>query len=52
MSERAIFCYKQTSYYNPKGQFTLLWNDPQLNIWWPNVTPVLSERDQFGTPLD
>ena len=51
MSERAIFCYKQTSYYDPKGQFTLLWNDPNLDIWWPCVTPILSVRDQFGTSL-
>ena len=51
MSERAIFCYKRTSYYAPKGQFTLLWNDPNLDIWWPCVTPILSARDQFGTSL-
>ena len=30
----------------PRGQFTLLWNDPALNIWWPVTNPILSERDQ------
>ena len=48
LSDRAIFSYKQSSYYNPKGQFTLLWDDPQLNLRWPINTPILSKRDQIG----
>ena len=32
--------------YDRAGQFTLLWNDPALKIWWPIHNPVLSERDQ------
>ncbi|MGA2462870.1 MAG: dTDP-4-dehydrorhamnose 3,5-epimerase family protein [Thermodesulfobacteriota bacterium] len=46
LSERAIFHYKQTSYYNRAGQFTLLWNDPTLNIWWPIKNPIVSRRDE------
>jgi dTDP-4-dehydrorhamnose 3,5-epimerase len=49
ISERAIFSYKQSSYYNPDGQFTLLWNDPKLNIWWPIKDPIVSQRDQIGS---
>jgi len=41
----AIFHYKQTTEYNREGQFTIQWNDPQYNIWWPNKNPILSERD-------
>jgi dTDP-4-dehydrorhamnose 3,5-epimerase len=48
MSERAIFHYKQTTYYNPKGQFTLRWDDPELGLWWPISQPILSRRDQSG----
>lgn len=48
ISDRAIFSYKQSSYYNPKGQFTLMWNDPELKIWWPIKNPILSQRDEFG----
>lgn len=48
LSETTIFHYKQTTYYNPKGQFTYTWNDPKLNIWWPAKTPVLSRRDEEG----
>lgn len=46
LSDRAIFNYKQSSYYNRAGQFTLIWNDPQLNIWWPIQQPIVSQRDQ------
>jgi len=45
MSERAIFHYKQTTEYDRAGQFTLLWNDPLLKIWWPIANPILSQRD-------
>jgi dTDP-4-dehydrorhamnose 3,5-epimerase len=46
LSERAIFHYKQSTYYHPAGQFTLFWNDPQLNIWWPVKNPMVSRRDE------
>jgi dTDP-4-dehydrorhamnose 3,5-epimerase len=45
LSETAIFHYKQSTYYNRAGQFTVLWNDPTLNIWWPVNDPILSRRD-------
>lgn len=46
LSERAIFHYKQSSYYDRPSQFTLRWNDPAMNIWWPVKDPLLSQRDQ------
>lgn len=46
LSELAIFHYKQNTYYNRSGQFTLFWNDPKLNIKWPVDNPVTSERDR------
>ena len=48
MSEQAIFHYKQTTDYDRSGQFTLIWNDPALNIWWPVQDPIVSVRDQRG----
>jgi dTDP-4-dehydrorhamnose 3,5-epimerase len=45
LSEQAIFCYKQSTYYNRAIQFTLVWNDPKLDIWWPIKYPILSQRD-------
>ena len=48
MSEKAIFHYKQTTYYNPKTQFTTTWNDSKYNIWWPVMNPIVSQRDEIG----
>lgn len=48
LSERAIFHYKQSTYYNPKGQFSYRWDDPTFKIWWPIKEPILSRRDQEG----
>lgn len=45
LSEQAIFQYKQSTYYNRTGQFTIMWNDPKLSIDWPVKDPVLSSRD-------
>jgi len=48
LSDQAIFHYKQSSYYNPSGQFTYKWDDPALKIWWPVKQPLLSQRDELG----
>ena len=45
LSEKAIFHYKQSTYYNRSGQFTIMWNDPKLSIDWPVKDPILSSRD-------
>ncbi|MFC1900279.1 dTDP-4-dehydrorhamnose 3,5-epimerase family protein [Chloroflexota bacterium] len=45
LSDLAIFHYKQNTYYNRAGQFTIMWNDPELNIKWPVDNPVTSKRD-------
>lgn len=46
LSETAIFHYKQTSEYDRASQFTIAWNDPDFDIWWPIDSPILSRRDQ------
>ncbi|MEO5350059.1 MAG: dTDP-4-dehydrorhamnose 3,5-epimerase family protein [Magnetococcus sp. YQC-3] len=48
LTDMAIFHYKQNTYYNPKGQFTLKWNDPALGLWWPVKEPLVSRRDEVG----
>jgi dTDP-4-dehydrorhamnose 3,5-epimerase len=48
MSDQAIFHYKQSTYYNPKGQFTLRWDDPEFDFWWPVKNPIVSIRDETG----
>lgn len=48
MSDEAIFHYKQSTEYDRASQFTLRWDDPELNIWWPIKNPIVSQRDQGG----
>lgn len=45
LSDKAIFHYKQNTYYDRAGQFTLLWDDPELGLWWPVPNPLVSRRD-------
>lgn len=52
MSDRAMFHYKQNTYYNPAGQFTIVWNDPEYGMWWPVKSPILSRRDEAGQFID
>lgn len=45
LSEKAIFHYKQTTYYDRSSQFTILWDDPTFGFYWPIRDPILSRRD-------
>ncbi|QJB55735.1 dTDP-4-dehydrorhamnose 3,5-epimerase family protein [Pseudodesulfovibrio sp. zrk46] len=49
MSDKAIFHYKQSTYYNPDGQFTYKHNHPEFDIFWPVENPILSKRDLDGS---
>src|SRR3569833_3468657 len=53
LSEQAGFAYKVTDYYNPKGERTILWNDPELAIQWPIAANevIVSEKDAQGARL-
>ena len=48
LSDTAIFHYKQSTFYNPKSQFTIKWDDPKYRFWWPKKNPILSKRDEVG----
>lgn len=52
LSETADFAYKCTDKYRPEDECTVLWNDEDLAISWPDVTPrILSPKDERGLPL-
>jgi len=51
LSETAEFEYKVTDYYDPQGEWHVLWNDPDLGIRWPVADPILSPKDQNGDRL-
>ena len=48
LSDEAVFHYKVNGYYTNKYQKTIKWNDKGLNIKWPNMKPILSNRDKVG----
>ncbi|WP_109486811.1 dTDP-4-dehydrorhamnose 3,5-epimerase [Occallatibacter savannae] len=53
LSEQAGFAYKVTDYYNPKGERTIVWNDPELGIEWPVKADevIVSDKDAQGATL-
>ena len=48
LTDDIIFHYKQSTYYNPTSQFTIKYDDPEYNIWWPITNPIRSQRDETG----
>jgi dTDP-4-dehydrorhamnose 3,5-epimerase len=45
LSDEALFSYKCTEYYAPSCEASLIWNDPDLAIDWPEASPNLSPKD-------
>ena len=45
LSEFSIVLYKCTNIYDPKDEYGIKWNDPDLGIKWGKKTPLLSEKD-------
>lgn len=43
--EPALFSYKCTEGYDPAGQCSILWDDPEIGIDWPGESPLLSPKD-------
>jgi dTDP-4-dehydrorhamnose 3,5-epimerase len=53
-SEVAQIVYKCTDFYDPGGEVSVQWNDPELKINWPIeeiYSPVLSKKDIAAKPL-
>jgi dTDP-4-dehydrorhamnose 3,5-epimerase len=52
LSAVAEVLYKATDFYAPQGERSVLWNDPQIGIAWPDAgAPMLSAKDATGKPL-
>ena len=54
VSDWAEVVYKATDYYAPEWERSILWNDPEIGIPWPELNgqePVLSAKDRSGIPL-
>lgn len=46
LSEKAVYTYKQSTYYGEYKQFTYKWNDTRFNIQWPEGVFITSQRDE------
>ena len=51
LSDVADFEYKCTDYYDPSDEGSILWNDPDLDIKWPLMNPILSDKDSKASKL-
>ena len=48
LEDNIIYYYKQNTHFVDGQQFTIKWNDPEWNFWWPIKNPILSMRDERG----
>ncbi len=58
LSDVAEFCYKVTDFWHPGDESGLAWNDPEINIQWPQLRgayPGSASAEGYtledGTPL-
>ena len=47
LSDEAEFCYKCDDFYHPNDEGGIIYNDPDINVAWPEIdTPfILSDKD-------
>ena len=52
LESKSIISYKLGSPYQPKHEVTLLWNDPDIGIQWPQIENLhISEKDTLGLTM-
>jgi len=52
LSDRADFFYKCTSLYSPETERAVRYDDPAIGIDWPDVKPILSQKDMDAPLLE
>ena len=52
LEENTIIEYKCSNQYKPNDNYTILWNDKNVNIDWGVDNPILSNRDMDGLTFD
>jgi len=45
LSDLADLHYKVSRFYDPDDECGMVWNDPEVNIEWPSITPLIHQRD-------
>ena len=52
LEDDSVFAYKCSQFYNKASEFSILYNDGQLNIDWGNFSsPIMTEKDLLGIPF-
>jgi dTDP-4-dehydrorhamnose 3,5-epimerase len=52
LSDAAEVQYKTTTYYSPRDERTIAWNDEDIGVDWPfEGTPTLSDKDRGASKL-
>lgn len=45
LSETCLFHYKCTNFYHKASEGGIIWNDPNIQLPWHNIPPILSPKD-------
>ena len=45
LSDLADLHYKVSRFYDPDDECGMVWNDSEVNIDWPSITPLILQRD-------
>jgi len=45
LEDDTVFAYKCTTPYRPEAEFSVRWDDPELDIAWPLADVVMAARD-------
>jgi dTDP-4-dehydrorhamnose 3,5-epimerase len=51
LSDTVQFIYKCSDFYDPQGEYGILWSDPALGVEWGIKNPLVSDKDARFTPL-
>jgi len=51
LSDEADVIYKLSSYYDPDTERGIAWDDPEVDIEWPAIPRLVSDRDENAPKL-
>ncbi|MGV2878308.1 dTDP-4-dehydrorhamnose 3,5-epimerase [Pantoea vagans] len=49
LTDNTEFVYKTTNFYSKESERSIIWNDPLINIDWPEKEALLSEKDKLAS---
>jgi len=52
LTEQSEIIYLVSEFYSPLNEDCLRWDDQQVNIKWPVIPTIISEKDQKGVSLN